>query len=229
MVWHYASPGSPWQNGVSEALIRSLKRTLPTIVSPTTQLEIQELQTALYEVAELLNERPIGLGHQGASGHDFDSEANTYLCPNQLLLGRSSVSVPSGQLRNDNVSHADRFVAIQTIVTEWWSRWSSQYLPTLVYQTKWFYKGREPKLGDIVFIKDLNPIRGNWNIGEIIEIPENTNVSPLNVKIRYKTSSTNNYESLRNKTQWRNVRNLSLIVAAEERSELNPEAPQYGT
>ena len=107
--WSYSSPGSPWQNGVSEALVKFVKTTLSTVTTPVTnELPILELQTILYEVVELLNERPISLGHQGASGNDFDSESNTYLCPNQLLLRRCSTRIPAGPFETVPMSHPNR-------------------------------------------------------------------------------------------------------------------------
>ena len=89
------------------------------------------------------------------------------------------------------MSSPDRLLAVQSIVTDWWNRWTLLYLPTLVHQSKWFDKrgDRAAAVGDVVYIKDLNPIRGQWNIGEIIEVRENPNGFPINVLIRYKATS----------------------------------------
>lgn len=54
------SADSPWQNGVSEALIKSVKRSLKIMIGDST-FSFGELQTVMFEVANLLNERPIGL------------------------------------------------------------------------------------------------------------------------------------------------------------------------
>jgi hypothetical protein len=48
-----------------------------------------ELQTVMFEVANYINERPIGLKNN-------DPNEGSYLCPNDLLLGRASSSVPPG-------------------------------------------------------------------------------------------------------------------------------------
>ena len=47
-----------------------------------------ELLTVMYEIANLLNERPIG-----KQSKDIDDGA--YLCPNDLLLGRATSRAPS--------------------------------------------------------------------------------------------------------------------------------------
>ena len=46
-----------------------------------------ELQTVCYETANLLNERPIG--------RHPTSPDDKYLCPNDLLLGRSTSKIPN--------------------------------------------------------------------------------------------------------------------------------------
>lgn len=87
------SADAPWQNGCSEALIRSVKRAIAIAIGDS-KLTFGEFQTVLFEVANLLNERPIGMKPGG------DVELGSYLCPNELLLGRASVKVPGGNHSN---------------------------------------------------------------------------------------------------------------------------------
>ncbi|PFX25807.1 hypothetical protein AWC38_SpisGene9564 [Stylophora pistillata] len=79
LQWIFASADAPWQNGVTEALIRSVKRVIEFSVGENA-LTFSELQSVLFEIANLLNERPIGR-------HPTSPEDGTYLCPNDLLLG----------------------------------------------------------------------------------------------------------------------------------------------
>ena len=55
----FSSADGPWQNGVSEALIKSTKRAITAAIGENI-LTFSELQTVCYEAANLLNERPIG-------------------------------------------------------------------------------------------------------------------------------------------------------------------------
>ncbi|XP_068214788.1 uncharacterized protein [Palaemon carinicauda] len=90
LKWKFnRSADAVWQNGVSEALIKSVKRSLSMLIG-TTILTFSDLQTTFFEIANLMNERPIGLKP------GMDVELGTYLCPNNLLLGRASNKVPSG-------------------------------------------------------------------------------------------------------------------------------------
>ncbi|XP_068670925.1 uncharacterized protein [Montipora foliosa] len=59
LQWIFTPEDAPWQNGVTEALIRSVKRAIEFSVGENA-LTFSELQTVLFEIANLLNERPIG-------------------------------------------------------------------------------------------------------------------------------------------------------------------------
>ena len=88
LEWHFAPADSPWYNGTAESLIRSVKRCLTNSIRKQV-LTFSELQTVLFEVGNLINERPIGR-------HPTDPNDGAYLSPNDLLLGRSTSRVPSG-------------------------------------------------------------------------------------------------------------------------------------
>ena len=53
------APDAPWQNGCVEALIKSCKKALFHAIGLQV-LTFSELQTVMFEVANLMNERPIG-------------------------------------------------------------------------------------------------------------------------------------------------------------------------
>ena len=59
MEWRFITPGAPHQNGCAEALVKSVKIALKKAIGETT-LTPFELYTLLLEVANLVNERPIG-------------------------------------------------------------------------------------------------------------------------------------------------------------------------
>ena len=53
----FAPADAPWQNGVSEALMKSVKRAITAAISDHV-MTFSELQTVCFEVANLVNERP---------------------------------------------------------------------------------------------------------------------------------------------------------------------------
>ena len=63
-----------------------------------------EFQTIMYEVAQIVNQPPIGR-------HPAKPEEVSYLCPNDLLLGRNTNRVPQGPFEEScNVKQRMRFL-----------------------------------------------------------------------------------------------------------------------
>ena len=56
LTWEFAAPDGPWQNGCSEALIKSVKKAIKGAIGRQV-LSFSELQTVCLEAANLLNER----------------------------------------------------------------------------------------------------------------------------------------------------------------------------
>ena len=82
LKWIFSSANAPWQNGLSEALIQSVRRAI-TLAIGESVMTFSELRTVCFEAANLINERPIGR-------HLTSLDDESYLCPNDLLLGRST-------------------------------------------------------------------------------------------------------------------------------------------
>ena len=57
--WDFTPADAPWQNGVSEALIKSIKKALTVSINENF-LTFSKLQTVMFEAANLVNKRPIG-------------------------------------------------------------------------------------------------------------------------------------------------------------------------
>ena len=58
-------------------------------------MSFSELQTVMFGAAQLVNQRPIGR-------HPTHPDDGSYLCPNDLLLGRASPEVPQGPLLKES-------------------------------------------------------------------------------------------------------------------------------
>ena len=128
--WRFTSADSPWQNGCSEALIKSSKRCITHVIG-SQALSYGELQTVFFEVSNILNERPIGR-------HPTDPES--YLCPNDLLLGRATSRVPSGPFK-EYTSQRQRFLFVHKIIDSYWKKMIRDYFPSLLVQKSGTRKG----------------------------------------------------------------------------------------
>ena len=114
---------APHQNGCSEALVKGCKFALKKTIGDRV-LTPFELYTCVLEVANLMNQRPIGRIPN-------DPDDGSYLCPNDMLLGRASSEVPQGPFRETkNPRHRVEFV--QRIVDSFWKCWNRELFPLLV-------------------------------------------------------------------------------------------------
>ena len=87
--WRFHPPDAPHANRVIEIMVKTVKKaTSLSIVNSI--LSFSQLQTAMFEAAKLVNERPLAISH--TQGND-DMSPN-YICPNQILLGRASGRIP---------------------------------------------------------------------------------------------------------------------------------------
>ena len=138
------------------------------------------MYTVLLEVANLVNQRPIGRIPN-------DPDDGAYLCPNDILLGRSSTEVPQGPFRETkNPRHRVEFV--QKVVDSFWRRWSRDVLPLLVPRRKWKAERRNVRVNDIVTVADPNAVRGKWYIGRVLEVYPGPDGRVRNIKVKTATS-----------------------------------------
>lgn len=119
MKWQFTTPSAPHQNDCSEAMVKTVKKALKNAIGDTV-LTPFELYTCLLEVANLVNQRPIGR-------NELDDGA--YLCPNDILMGRASSTVPQGLFpHTENPRH--RFEFYQKIVDFFLEEMGSRCPPT---------------------------------------------------------------------------------------------------
>ena len=109
MKWTVVPAEGQHQNGLSESLIKSVKRTIEHKVKPHI-MTFSQLQMMLFEIANLLNSRPISV----ITGSDPDEPEP--LTPNHLLLGRATGEVPQGPF-NSSKSATKRFRFVQQLIT----------------------------------------------------------------------------------------------------------------
>ena len=111
--WRFTTPASPHQNRYAEALVKSCKVALKKAVGEQ-MLTPFELYTCLLEVANLVNEHPIG-------GIPNDPDDGSYVCPNDMLLGRATSHVPQGPFKETS-NPRQRVEFVQKIVDSFWKR-----------------------------------------------------------------------------------------------------------
>ena len=100
--WQFTTPLAPHQNGATKAMVKTIKTALKKAIGDAV-LAPFELYTCLLEITNLVNQRPIGR-------IPTDPDDGSYLCPNDILLGRATSTIPQGPFRQtENPRHRFEF------------------------------------------------------------------------------------------------------------------------
>ena len=206
--WDFSPAEAPWYNGCAESMVRAAKKAMKATLKGQV-LTHSELLTVLYEIANLLNERPIGR-------QSNDIEDGAFLCPNDLLLGRATSRIPSGPF-SEYVSSKKRFNFIQSIVDAFWVKMTRFYFPSLIVEQKWHTASRNVCAGDIVMVQDSNALRGEWRLARISETHPSSDGKVRKVTLSYRNlDDTKNYKGGAWTRIERPVQNLVVIMAVED-------------
>ena len=95
MHWKLTTPAAPHQNGCAEALVKTCKNALRKAIG-SQLLTPFELYTVFLEVANLVNQRPIGRVPN-------DPDDGGYISPNHILLGEHHPKLRKGHSRNHEI------------------------------------------------------------------------------------------------------------------------------
>ena len=210
MNWIFAPADSPWYQGAVESLIKIAKRAIIFAVGKR-RLSVPEFLTVCTEVANLLNERPIG------TLPSTDSDLRV-LTPNSLLLGRATSKNP-GMWQPYTRGHnpKNRYHLVQSTIDDFWGKWIQLYAPTLVIQRKWNVHTRNLRLGDVVIVADRNVLRGEYRLGIVKEVFPDADGKVRRVLVTYKNFRVGNigqkyYGVSDTVTVSRSVHRLALLV-----------------
>ena len=215
--WTLAPAEGPHRNGLSESLIRSVKRTIKHKITNGNILTYAQLLTVLYDVANIINMRPIGI----TSGSD--PEQPTSITPNHLILGRASAGAPQGPFDIRKSRNTNRqFCFQQSLVDNWWKAWYETVFPHLVPSYKWLQRHRSIKVGDVCLIRYKNEVRATYRLGCIENVKQGEDGLVRTVNLRYKLPGEKNF-----RTVDRPAQGVSVIVPVEEQTCLDPSAAEF--
>ena len=159
--WVFNPPGAPHFGGVFEVMVKAAKKTLYAVLG-NSDITDEELITACAGAESLINSRPIT--YQTA-----DPQDDVPLTPNHFLHGQVG-----GQFAPENVdvqsfNPRKRWRKVQALISRVWSRWLTEYLPTLSTRSKWKETVKDLKNGDVVLALEKDLPRGKWPLGRIVE------------------------------------------------------------
>ena len=160
--WQFQPAGTLHFGGAHEALVKTAKKALYAALEtergalryPTDDV----LRTVLYEVAGLLNSRPL----YQASSDPLDSRA---LTPNDFLNRPALAGVPAGDFTAALPLEQYRYA--QCALQLFWDRWKGPYLQSLATRQRWQHLQRNFVVGDLVLEHDPALGRGQWRMGRV--------------------------------------------------------------
>lgn len=157
-------PLAPHTGGSWERLIQSIKKIMKEILKCRYPPE-HVLRTVLSECESTLNSRP--LTHVSLDSDDAES-----LTPNHFLIGPSHISQPFTETVERDLTLMASWRAAQRLADMFWSKWSREYLPTLIKSSKWFRDSGERaiQVGDVVIMVDPDGPRNLWQKAIVVNV-----------------------------------------------------------
>ena len=222
LEWSFIMPSSQHQNGAAEILIKMVKGVKKSFMHAMgdTKLSLNEMNTMMAEISNLVNERPIGI----KPNTHTDPE---YLSPNSLFLGRCSDRIFSGPFQSDEVftdnpnKVQSRFLLVQAITSQFWKVWLKLYFPSLILRQKWHSEKRNMKVGDICLLKDPDAFRAEWRLARVTATFPDKHEKVRNVEVKVVPSQerSRDYQPVKPNYLKRHVSNLIVIVPVEDQNE----------
>ena len=156
--------GAHYMHGKVERKIRHVKESFSKHLQ-NNRLSIIQWETLGDQVANSINNMPIALRNASNNLENID-----LITPNRLLLARNNERCPTGSVTvTENV---EKIIQQNNDIFEVWFRsWLISYLPSLMFQPKWFKSDRDPKVGDVVlFLKSDREFDKQYQYGLIKDL-----------------------------------------------------------
>ena len=185
--WEFVPIGSQHRNGLPEATVKVLKKSLAHALHPGVVLAYDELVTLLARVSYSINQRPLGLANTSQSSQQEDSM--TPLVPNMMLLGRSSNESPPLDYSEDD-RFSTRLSYVSTVESAWWKKWAKEVLPTLLPYTRWKKEQKNLSVGDVVLMWYSGNMKDHYRLARVVEVFPDQKGLVRTVRVKYRKKNS---------------------------------------
>ena len=165
--WTFVPVSSQHRNGISEATVKVMKKSMGLALEPGVELTYSEMVTLLAKITFSINSRPLSISDISPGSQQED--VLQPLTPNHLLLGRATIETPKMEFDEDD-RFSTRLSYLQQVYMAWWNRWIQDVLPTLVPCKRWKNRVQNIKPGDIVMMKYPGQISDDYRLARVIEV-----------------------------------------------------------
>ncbi|GFT94499.1 uncharacterized protein TNCV_1962391 [Trichonephila clavipes] len=161
ITWHYIPPTAAHVGGLWEAGIKSTKQLLIKTLKSAV-LNFEELVTLVMQIEACLNSRPL-------TPLSNDPQDLQPLTPGHFLIGAPMASFPE-EVPSQPACLKKRWNLIQHLRSQFWKRWHLEYLNQLQQRAKWNKPRRNPKVNDMVLVKQDNLPPLQWSLGRVVQV-----------------------------------------------------------
>ena len=163
--WKFNVASAPNWGGMWERLVSCVKKCLKKTIG-VRQVTFVELQTLIYEIEMVLNNRPIS--------PDYDDDLNEVLTPNHLVFGRQLSSVNAYADKESTIEEPlnRRQKHLNGRLRHFWKIWQTEYLSALreTHKSSSTKKTIPITVDDVVIIHEDHVPRQRWSLGRVAEL-----------------------------------------------------------
>ena len=166
--WIFIPEKSPWEGGIWERLVRSVKRCLVKVIG-RAMVSFMELGTILVEVEGVVNSRPLTYVFDDTEGVSFP------LTPSHLLNERNLLQEPNdrfSEIKGTYETLSKRAKYHFRLLWDFSKRWKGEYLYCLMETFRSKQKPTAPSIsvGDLVILRNDNTKRSFWKVCRVKEL-----------------------------------------------------------
>uniref|UniRef100_A0A1U7XZ01 Uncharacterized protein LOC104241631 n=1 Tax=Nicotiana sylvestris TaxID=4096 RepID=A0A1U7XZ01_NICSY len=155
----FIPPRAPHFGGLWEAAVKSAKHLLQSTIA-AANLTHEEMETLIVEAEAIMNSRPL-------TPMSSDPNDLTALTPGHFLIGEPLTATPDPHALDNNLKPLARWKLVTHLKSEFWKRWTSEYLHSLQHRYKWKKEMHDIQPDTMVLIKEDNLPSFKWSIGRI--------------------------------------------------------------
>ena len=160
---------------MAESQIKAMKRSLfqiasnSVIKSKTPTLNFQEWTLLLHRVANISNERPLGV-------RSITEDIIVPITPNQLLIGKTRGSVTCPDALPDEYTKQKTYSDI--LLQSWWSAWYPQVFDNLIPYQSYRDAKRHQNLavGDVCLLRYDSKVMATYRYCRVVLVEEKEGV-----------------------------------------------------
>lgn len=160
--WHFITPAAPFQGGIWEVAVKSMKFHLCRVMG-TQKYSYEALATLLAEVEAIMNSRPL-------CAMSDDKDDARALTPAHFLIGEELV-LPIPIKRSEPPKGLRALWQSQQYSSQdFWTQWSADFLNTLQQRTKRKTEKENVRVGQLALLKNENFPPTYWALGRITDV-----------------------------------------------------------